>query len=63
MKVEIIHKGEQNIYSYPSQVCYTDDQLFRDFQSAYESEISELGFTFVCSVEQRIAEKEAEINL
>jgi hypothetical protein len=66
LKVEIIHEGEQNIYWYPSEACYTNDQLFRDFQTALGGEIEELGFTFVCTMFDRLVEieaKQAEINL
>jgi hypothetical protein len=55
MTVEIIHEGEQNIYSYPSEACYTDEQLNRDFQTGLGGDITDLGFTFVCSVADRWA--------
>lgn len=63
MTVEIIHEGEGNIYSYPSEACYTDEQLNRDFQTGLGGDITELGFTFVCSVEQRNAEKAAQLEV
>ena len=63
MTVEIIHEGEGNIYSYPSEDCYKNDQLFRDFQTGLGGDITELGFTFVCSVADRQAANQAALIL